>query len=174
MVHAIKRESFTSAVVTIGIFYLSFMMLDRMLSIIYGFNFQPYGPYMPPGFTIWGHVFNGSMAAFGLFLAFRAYDYGGKRRTWPLQVLVMGVALAVCALIPFMADSEHLTKNGQAATIPIYVVANDLYVFWWGLLTHKLARSVRVKAIVLITLFFAFLIVHFAFYAPMFPEFYWS
>jgi len=174
MVHVIKRESFASAVVTIGIFYLSFMILDRMLSIIYGFNFQPYGTYVPPGFTLWGHVFNGSMAALGLFLAFKAYDYGGKRRMWPLQVLVIGVALTVCALIPFMADAEHLTKNGQAVTIPIYVIANDLYVFWWGLLTNKLVKSIRMKAFVLSIIFFMFMIVHFGFFAPKFPEFYWS
>ncbi|MBT0159034.1 hypothetical protein G4O51_03520 [Candidatus Bathyarchaeota archaeon A05DMB-2] len=73
-----------------------------------------------------------------------------------------------------MNDAEPLTKNGQAATIPIYVIANDLYVFFWGLLTYRIARSIETKALVLSTLFFAFLIVHSVFYAPMFPEFYWS
>jgi hypothetical protein len=174
MVHALKKETVASLLLTIGIFYFSFMVLDRVLSIIYGFNFQPYGAYMPPGFTIWGHVFNGSMVALGLFLTFKLFDYGGNRRMWFLQVLALCIFFAVGALIPFMNDAEHLTKNGQAATIPIYVIANDLYVFFWGLLTYRMARSIKTKAVVLSTLFFVFLIVHFVFYAPMFPEFYWS
>ncbi|MBO3803833.1 MAG: hypothetical protein JTT11_08220 [Candidatus Brockarchaeota archaeon] len=72
MVLAISGRSFTSALAAIGIFYLSFMILDRILSIIYSFNFQPYGPDMPPGFTIWGHAFNGSAAALGLSLHSRS------------------------------------------------------------------------------------------------------
>jgi hypothetical protein len=174
MVHALKKETVASLLLTTGIFYFSFMVLDRVLSIIYGFNFQPYGAHMPPGFTIWGHIFNGSMAALGLFLTFKLFDYGGNRRMWFLQVLALGIFLAVGALIPFMNDAEHLTKNGQAATIPIYVIANDLYVFFWGVLTYRRARSMKAKAVVLSVLFFVFLIVHFVFYAPMFPEFYWS
>ncbi|HUT16876.1 MAG TPA: hypothetical protein VMW84_01095, partial [Acidobacteriota bacterium] len=82
-----------------------------------------------------GHVFNGAMAALGLFLTFKLFDYGRNRRMWFLQVLALGIFFAVGALIPFMNDADHLTKNGQAATIPIYVIANDLYVFFWGLLT---------------------------------------
>ena len=174
MVHALKKETVASLLLTIGIFYFSFMVLDRVLSIIYGFNFQPYGPHMPPGFTIWGHIFNGAMAALGLFLTFKLFDYGEKKGRRFLQVLALGIFFAVGALIPFMNDAEHLTKNGQAATIPIYVIANDLYVFFWGLLTYRMARSIKAKAVVLSMLFFVFLIVHFVFYAPMFPEFYWS
>jgi len=174
MVHALKKETVASLLLTIGIFYLSFMILDRLLSIIYGFNFQPYGAHMPPGFTIWGHVFNGSVAALGLFLTFKFYDYGEKKGKRLLQVLALCIFFAVGALIPFINDAEHLTKNGQAGTIQIYVIANDLYVFFFGLLTYKIARSIKTKAVVLSTLFFVFLIVHFVFYAPMFPEFYWS
>jgi len=174
MVHILKKKTVASLLLTIGIFYVSFMILDRLLSMLYGFNFQPYGPNMPPGFTIWGHIFNSSMAALGLFLTFKLFDYGGNRGMWFLQILALGIFFAVGVLIPFINDAEHLAKNGQAATIPIYVVANDLYVFWWGLLTYKLVRSIKVKAIVLSTLFFVFLILHFVFYAPMFPEFYWS
>jgi hypothetical protein len=174
MAYAPKNETVASLLLIIGIFYLSFMILDRVLSIIYGFNFQPYGAHMPAGFTIWGHILNGSAAAFGLFLTFKLFDYGENKGMRVLQVLALGIFFAVGALIPFMNDAEHLTKNGQAATIPIYVIANDLYVFFWGLLTYRLARSIKTKAVVLSTLFFVFLIVHFVLYAPMFPEFYWS
>ena len=174
MIHPPKKETVASLLLVIGIFYFSFMILDRLLSLIYGFNFQPYGPYMPPGFTIWGHLLNGSAAAFGLFLTFKLYGYGEKKGMWFLQVLALGIFFAVGAFIPFMNDAEHLTNHGQAATIPIYVIANDLYVFFWGLLTYRMARSIKTKAVVLSTLFFVFLILHFVFYAPMFPEFYWS
>jgi hypothetical protein len=129
---------------------------------------------MPPGFTIWGRIFNGSMAALGLFLTFKLYDFGGKKGRRFLQDLALCIFFAVVALIPLMNDAEHLTKNGQAATIPIYVIANDLHVFFWGLLPYRMPRSIKAKAVVLSTLFFVFLIVHFVFYALMFPEFYWS
>jgi hypothetical protein len=174
MVNAPKKETLAAVLLTIGVFYLSFLILDRLLSIIYGFNFQPYGAHMPAGFTIWGHILNGSAAALGLFLTFKLFDYGEKKGRWFLQVLALGIFFAVGAVIPFMNDAEHLTKNGQAGTIPIYVIANDLYVFFFGLLTYRIARSIKAKAIVLSTLFFVFLVVHFVFYAPMFPEFYWS
>jgi hypothetical protein len=174
MVNAPKKETLAAVLLTIGVFYLSFLILDRLLSIIYGFNFQPYGAHMPAGFTIWGHILNGSAAALGLFLTFKLFDYGEKKGRWFLQVLALGIFFAVGAVIPFMNDAEHLTKNGQAGTIPIYVIANDLYVFFFGLLTYRIARSIKAKAIVLSTLFFMFLVVHFVFYAPMFPEFYWS
>jgi hypothetical protein len=44
MLRTPKKDSVVSALLTIGIFYFSFMILDRVLSLIYGFNFQPYGP----------------------------------------------------------------------------------------------------------------------------------
>jgi len=174
MVNAPKKETLAAVLLTIGVFYLSFLILDRLLSIIYGFNFQPYGAHMPAGFTIWGHILNGSAAALGQFLTFKLFDYGEKKGRRLLQVLALGIFFAVGAVIPFMNDAEHLTKNGQAVTIPIYVIANDLYVFFFGLLTYRIARSIKAKAVVLSTLFFVFLVVHFVFYAPMFPEFYWS
>jgi hypothetical protein len=174
MVNAPKKETLAAVLLTIGVFYLSFLILDRLLSIIYGFNFQPYGAHMPAGFTIWGHILNGSAAALGLFLTFKLFDYGEKKGMRFLQVLALGIFFAVGAVIPFMNDAEHLTNHGQAGTIPIYVIANDLYVFFFGLLTYRIARSIKAKAIVLSTLFFVFLVVHFVFYAPMFPEFYWS
>ncbi|MGQ9719134.1 MAG: hypothetical protein ACUVWK_04785 [Nitrososphaerales archaeon] len=130
MVHVLEKKTVASAFLTIGIFYFSFMILDRLLSIIYGFNFQPYGSYVPPGFTIWGHIFNGSLAALGLFLTFKLFDYGRNKGTWFLQVLALTIFFVVGALIPFMADADHLAKIGQANTIPVYVVMNDLYVFW--------------------------------------------
>ena len=79
MVRFPRKETAASLLLVIGIFYFSFMILDIVLSLIYGFDFQPYGPYMPTGFTIWGHLLNGSAAAFGLFLTFKLYDYGKKR-----------------------------------------------------------------------------------------------
>jgi len=97
-----------------------------------------------------------------------------KKGKWFLQVLALGIFFAIGAFIPFMNDAEHLTKHEQAATIPIYVIANDLYVFFWGLLTYRITKSIKTKAVVLSMLFFVFLVVHFVFYAPMFPEFYWS
>jgi len=168
------RKRLVSVLLVVGIFYLSFMILDRSLSIIYGFNFQPYGPYAPPGFAIWGHIGNGSAAALVLFLTFKLYDYATKRRIIFLRVLPFLIFAAIGALIPYFADSEHLTKNNMADTLPIYLLANDLYVFLTGVLAYRVARSNRVRVIVVALLMVIFMCVHFLVYAPMFPEFYWS
>ncbi len=114
MVPAPRKETVVSLLLIIGIFYLSFMVIDRLLSIIYGLNFQPYGPNMPTGFSVWGHILNGSAAAFGLFLTFKLFDYGGKKGRLFLQILALGIFFAVGALIPFMNNAEHLTQHGQA------------------------------------------------------------
>ncbi len=169
-----KKKRLISVLLVIGIFYFSFMILDRVLSIIYGFNFQPYGSYVPPGFTFWGHIGNGSVAALGLFLTFKLYDYGTKRRIMFLRVLPFLIFAAVGALIPYFNDSEHLAKNNMSGTLPVYLLANDLYVFFTGVLAYRVARSNRVRVIAVVVMLVIFMCVHFLVYAPMFPEFYWS
>lgn len=158
----------------VGVFYFAFMILDRVLSLIYGFNFQPFGPRMPFGFTVWGHIFNGSLAAFGLFLTFKLYDYGKERRMRFLQILVLGIAFTVGAIIPYVNDAAYIESRGLGNTIPAYVVANDLYLLLCGVLIFRIAKSTRKRATVLGMTFIIFLIIHFALYVPRFPEFYWS
>ncbi len=75
------RDKVLSICLVLGIFYFGFMNLDRLLSLVYGFNFQPYGKYVPRGFTYWGHLANGSSAAAGLFLTFKLDEVGIKRGT---------------------------------------------------------------------------------------------
>ena len=150
------------------------MILDRVLSLIYGFNFQPFGPHMPPGFTFWGHIFNGSLAAFGLFLTFKLYNYGEEKKKLFLQILALGIFFIIGAIIPYLNDAQYIESQGMGNTIPIYVIANDLYVFTWGLLMFRITKSTKKKAIILGIMFIVFLLIHFLFYAPMFPEFYWS
>jgi hypothetical protein len=104
---------------------------------------------MPPGFTFWGHIFNGSLAALGLFLTFKLYDYGKEKKTLLLQILALGIFLTVGAIIPYMNDATHIESHGMGNTIPAYVIANDLYVFSWGLLTFRIAKSIKKKAIIL-------------------------
>jgi len=169
-----EKETAISALLVVGVFYFSFMILDRVLSLIYKFNFQPYGPHMPPGFTFWGHIFNGSLAALGLFITFKLYDYGKGKNKRFLQILALSIFFVIGAIIPYMNDAAYIESHGMGNTIPVYVIANDLYVFSWGLLTFKIAKSVKRKAITLAVMFSVFLFIHFALYIPMFPEFYWS
>jgi len=169
-----KLRRLLSIILVIGIFYFSFMILDRALSLIFGFNFQPYGPNMPPGFTFWGHIANGSAAALGLFLTFKIYDYGKKKDNLFFKILPFVIMGTIGALIPYMNDSNHLEKNGMGHILPYYVISNDLYVFFTGFLAYRLARSNKAKALLLLALAIIFVIIHFLFYALMFPEFYWS
>jgi len=163
-----------SILLVIGIFYFSFMILDRALSLIFGFNFQPYGPHMPPGFTFWGHIANGSAAALGLFLTFLLYDYGKRKDILLFKILPFVIFGIIGALIPYLADASHIEKNGMGHVLPYYVLANDFYVFFTGFLAYRLARSHIAKLILLLALAVVSMLVHFLFYAPRFPEFYWS
>jgi len=156
------------------VFYLSFMILDRGLSLIYGFNFQPFGSNMPPGFTLWGHIVDGSLAALGLFVTFKLYDYGRGTGRGYLQLLALGVYFATGAVIPYVNDAAYIAMHGMEGTLPVYIVANDLYVFWWGLLMFKMARTISRRALIFGAMLLLFLVIHFALYAPRFPEFYWS
>ena len=174
MGYKLKKEIIIQILLTLGVFYFSFMILDRALSLIYGFNFQPFGSYMPPGFTFWGHFFNGSLAAFGLFLTFKLYRYGEERKMLFLQVLALIFFFTVGAIIPYLNDAHYIASQGMGSTIPVYIVANDLYVFFWGLLMFRIVKPIKNKAIILGVMFVVFLLIHFVLYAPMFPEFYWS
>jgi hypothetical protein len=167
-------ERAVSAVLVIGLFYFSFMILDRLLSLAYGFNFQPYGAYVPPGFTIWGHAANGSMAALGLYITFKIFDHGESKGSMGLQVLGLLFFFVIGAAIPYMNDAEHLVKNGAGSTLLVYLAFNDLYVFGVGVLAYRYTRTNRRRFFALAGLGLLFMIIHFGFYARMFPEFYWS
>lgn len=163
-----------SALLAVGVFYFAFMVLDRALSLVYGFNFQPYGPRMPPGFTFYGHIVNGSVAAAGWFVTFRIFDWGTRRGNTALQVAPFIIALTIGALIPYFADASHLGKHGMGHTLPLYIAANDLYVLLFGLATFRLARSPLRRGGLLLGMATIFVLLHFLWYAPRFPEFYWS
>jgi hypothetical protein len=163
-----------SILLTVGIFCLSFMVLDRGLSLVYGFNFQPYGPYAPVGFTYWGHIGNGSIVALVMFLVFRIYDYGRRRGNLFLKVIPFVAYFIIGALVPYFNDAAHLAKHGALDTLPLYLAANDLYLFIFGLLVYRLARSIKLKLLLLVVMLVAFGVVHFVFYVPAFPEFYWG
>ena len=168
-----KKKTAIKVLLVVGIFYFSFGVLDRSLSVIYGFNFQPYGPYAPRGFPIWGHIGNGSIAALCLLFVFKLYDYGTNKGVLFLRILPFVLFAIIGALIPYFADSQHLTKHGMGHTLPVYLIANDLYVFSIGFLTYKVAKPARVKLVFLLLVAVAFFCLHFLVYVPMFPEFYW-
>jgi len=88
--------------------------------------------------------------------------------------LALGIYFTIGAIIPYMNDAAHLARHGAENTLPAYILANDLYVFWWGLLMFRMARSTRQRALIFGAMFTIFLVIHFAIYVPMFPEFYWS
>jgi len=167
-------ERLTSIVLVLLIFYFGFMNLDRLLSLIYGFNFQPYGEYVPRGFTIWGHLANGSAAATGLYITFKLDDIGRKRENRFIQYIGYVIYSVIGVYIPYMNDAEHLMRHGAYDTLFPYLIANDLYVFGLGYLAYRAAdtNEKRIRAVIVLAV--VFLVVHFLFYAPRFPEFYWS
>ena len=168
------RGKVLSICLALGIFYFGFMNLDRLLSLVYGFNFQPYGEYAPQGFTYWGHLANGSMAAAALFLTFKLDEVGRRRGNRLIQYAGYAAYAVIGAYIPYMNDAEHLAKNGAADTLLPYVLGNDIYVFAMGWLAYRGADTVRKKAYAVLFLGFAFMFIHFIVYAPRFPGFYWS
>ena len=168
------RDRVLSFFLVLGIFYFGFMNLDRLLSLVYGFNFQPYGEYVPQGFTYWGHLANGSMAATGLFITFKLDEVGREKGNRLIQYIGYLIYAFIGAYIPYMNDAEHLAKNGAGGTLIPYLLANDIYVFTMGWLSYRGANTVRKKAYAVTLLGTAFMVIHFFIYAPRFPEFYWS
>ena len=152
--------------------YFSFQVLDRLLTVFYGFNFQPFGPEMPPGFAIWGHLANGSAALLGTWLAVTLWRRGqGRHHGWLLRAVVALVALGTMTWIPYMNDAKHLTRHGEAGTLPLYLFFNVIYVLGMGLLAVLLRN--RWRLVVIAALVVAFLVLHFACYLPLVPDFAW-
>ena len=172
-----KENKITRSIITtlliLCVYCLSFMILDRTLSIYYGFNFQPYGDYAPTGFPVWGHFLNGSAAALGAFLVFKLYDYGEKKGKFYISALSILFLLLIGAVIPYSNDIEHLIKNGAESTVVSYVIFNDLYVLFWGVLMYRISKTNQGKLLVLGILLIVFLCIHHFLYLPRFPEFYW-
>jgi len=162
------------AAYSVAAMYLFFMILDRLLSVVFGYNFQPYGPYVPAGFTIWGHLFNGTLAIFDVWLWLKLLERAGRSsHPWLLRVIATAATMFPPFFIPYAGDAEHLIKNGSGGVIPLYVIANAAYVVLAGVATLKLIKP-KWRMVFLLGLFAAFLVLHFVIYAPMFPEFQWT
>ena len=52
------------------------------------------------------------------------------------------------------------------------MLTNDLYIFLADVLVYRVARSNRIKAIVVVVMSVIFICIHFFIYMPMFSEFY--
>lgn len=164
-----------TAAYAIIVMYLFFMILDRLISLILGYNFQPYGSYVPPGFTMWGHLFNGATALFGVWVWLKLWDFVGRyKQRWILRIAVTSVASIPFFWIPYNNDANYLISLGYGSLIPLYVVANVIYVWTGGIVALRLFTSTRWKLVFLLSLFAAFLFIHFVLYAPRFPEFQWT
>lgn len=169
------RAKIAYAVYSIAAMYFFFMILDRLLSVIFGYNFQPYGAYVPAGFTLWGHLFNGALAIFGVWVWLKLLELVARRRhPWIFGLAVSAVAMLPMFLIPYSNDADHLIRHGSGSVVPLYVLANAAYVAVAGVVILKLLKSTKWRLVFLLGLFAAFLLIHFLLYAPMFPEFQWT
>jgi len=169
------RERAAVAAYGVVAMYFFFMLLDRLLSLVFGANFQPYGPGLPPGFTVWGHMFNGAMALFGVWAWLKLWDFAGRSgHPFVLRAAVSVGVMIPFAWIPYNNDANYLISLGHRSLIPLYVVANIIYVGMAGFVTLRRIRSPKRRSIFLASLFLAFLFVHFVLYAPKFPEFQWT
>jgi len=155
--------------------YFFFMILDRMLSLIFGFNFQPYGSDLPLGFTLWGHLVDGSMAIFGVWVTLKIWDVAGHSKYHAiLRAADLVLFSSISLWIPYNNDAAHLISHGCGDVIPLYVVANVMYVAGASLVTLRLMTSTKWRSVLLGGLFATFLLVHFVLYAPKFSEFQWT
>ncbi len=171
----LDRSTVTTALYAIIAMYFFFMILDRALSVIFGFNFQPYGSHVPPGFTLWGHLANGSMAIFGVWAMLKIWDVTGRsRHPVILRAVVIVLFSSLFLWIPHNNDATHLISHGAGDVIPLYVVTNALYVVGAGVAILRLVTSTKWRLALIGGLFATFLFIHFALYAPMFPEFQWT
>ncbi len=170
-----KIRSVTTILYVIIAMYFFFMILDRLLSVVFGFNFQPYGSNVPPGFTLWGHLANGSMAIFGVWAMLKIWEVMGRsKHSVILKTANILLFLLIFLWIPYNNDATHLISHGCGDLIPLYAVANAIYVVGAGVAILRLATSTKWRLALLGGLVATFLFIHFALYAPMFPEFQWT
>ncbi len=171
----LRARGLTAAYGVISMYFL-FMILDRVLSIAYGFNFQPYGSSYPMGFTVWGHMFNGSMVALGAWLSFvKVWDYvEGARYQWVFRTVVTILFFVPHALVTLSGDGPYLVSRGFGSIIPLHVAATGLFLATGGVISLRAFASAKQRAVFLWLLFLTFLFVHFIVYAPVFPEFRWT
>lgn len=170
----LDRSTIITALYAVIAMYFFFMILDRVLSVIFGFNFQPYGSSVPLGFALWGHLGNGAMAILGVWIFLKLLDVA-KRATHPmiLRIVVIALVLPIFLWVPYSNDATYLISRGWGDVIPLYMVANAAYVLGAGVVTLRIITSTRQRMILLGSLFATFLLIHLALYAPMFPEFQW-
>ncbi len=175
MVRGFGMSRLAYALYAITTMYFFFMILDRALSLIFGFNFQPYGPSLPAGFTIWGHLFNGALAILGMWVTLKAWDAASSSGSAVIfRTAIIVLTLALNLWIPYNNDAAYLVSRGQGGAIPLYVVANAAYVMGASIVTLRLVRSTEWRLTLLIGLVISFLFIHFVLYAPVFPEFRWT
>jgi hypothetical protein len=154
--------------------YFFFMLLDRLLSLVFGSNFQPYIG-VPPGFTIWGHLFNGSLALLGVWVWLKLWELAGRNKyKWILRAAVTGVTLIPALWVPYNNDANYLVTLGHGNLILPYMIGSAMYVWGAGIVIFRGVKSTRRRLIFLACLFATFLFVHFVLYAPMFPGFQWT
>lgn len=171
----LDRSTVATALYAIIAMYFFFMILDRVLSVTFGFNFQPYGSYVPPGFTLWGHLANGSMALFVVWAMLKIWDVAGcSKHPAILRAADIALFLPIFLWIPYHNDATHLILHGCGDVIPLYAVANAIYVAGAGVAVLRFVTSTKWRLILLVGLFATFLFIHFVIYAPMFPEFQWT
>jgi len=169
------KERVFYALYSIIAMYLLFLILDRSLSLVFGYNFQPYGPYVPQGFTVWGHLVNGTIAISVMWVWLKLLSIARQRKYGlVLGSLATAVWLFIACLVPYTGDAEHLIKNGSGAVLPWYVAANAAYLSIAGIVILKLVKKTKWRLVFLLALFAAFLLIHVLLYAPMFPEFQWT
>lgn len=124
--------------------------------------------------SLWGEVARVLQYHGAEHKAINAYEAGRKRGNRIIQYIGYVFFGVIGTYIPYMNDAEHLLNHGAYGTLRPYLLANVLYVFGLGYLAYRAAdtNGKRIKAVIVLAA--VFLLVHLLFYAPRFPEFYWS
>lgn len=152
--------------------YFGFLIIDRLLSIIFNSNYIPVEgvlPYTP----IWFQILTSGLTALGLvwLLYFLPKCYAKR---W-LKALFVGAEIILLCGLGIPIEAPFLESHGTSfwSFFPIFWILTIITMIGPFALAVWAKTAKRMIAVIS-GLAVAFAIVHWVFYNPMFPEFSWA
>ena len=143
--------------------------LDRILSLIFKANFSPFNE-VAPYFPLWVAV---CFLTFPFVLAWTwLYWTRGSSITKTILSIIWIAFLCVMGYFSEATTPERLGLN--PISFNLILDALILVLILGTFILSALARTLITKLILIISYIIAFVIVHWVFYLPMFPDFTWS
>ena len=163
----VKRMStiFLAALIPV---ILANQILDRLLSVIFGTNYYPF-ENIPPYFPIW-YALGSTLMVFVFTIAWWYWESQLKL----VKPTIAAVLIVYLCGMGTVAELGALESHGVTfwEFMPVLWILMIVLFLGTFILSAK-AKSLGLKFAVIASFFILFVVVHWIFYLPMFPDFSW-